>query len=170
MEKLPLSEPEKKSLSEFLSHEQQDAILAAIARAESQTSGEIRLRLDVRAGDDPKVTARQVFDRLGMRQTALRNGVLFYMSVEDRKFVILGDDGIYHKVAPNFWDGVTGLVLEHFRQGRYAEGLVAGIEKAGDLLARYFPREATDVNELPDDISLGLSGAIRKPTRPQAGP
>lgn len=146
---------EPKHLRDFFTHEQQDAILAAIGRAEKLTSGEIRVRLDARAGEDPKKSARQVFDSLGMRKTALRNGVLFYLGVEDRKFVVLGDDGIYHKVPRDFWDGVTGLVLEHFKEGRYADGLVAGIEKAGEKLAHYFPRKADDVNELVNDISLG---------------
>lgn len=145
---------EQKNLQDFFTHEQHDAILTAIQQAEKRTSGEIRVRLDTRAGEDPKVAARLIFDRLGMRKTELRNGVLFYLSVEDRKFVILGDDGIYHKVPPNFWDGVTSLVLGHFREGRFAEGLVAGIAQAGEQLALYFPPLAGKTNELNDDISL----------------
>ncbi len=157
---------EKRNLRDFFTHEQQDAILSAIRKAENRTSGEIRVRLDTRAGENPKATARKVFDSLGMRKTALRNGVLFYLSVEDRKFVILGDDGIYHKVPADFWDGVTGLVLDHFRQGQYADGLVAGIEKAGEKLALYFPRQADDVNELANDISLDVEpSAVSEPDR-----
>lgn len=144
----------QKHLRDFFTHEEHDAILEAIRLAELRTSGEIRVRLDVRAGDDVKAAARRVFDQLGMRKTALRNGVLFYLAVEDRKFVILGDDGIYHKVPPDFWDGVTSLVLDHFREGRFAAGLVAGIQQAGEKLAFYFPRAADDVDELSNEISL----------------
>ncbi len=50
---------------------------------------------------------------------------------------------------------MTGLVLDHFRQGHYADGLVAGIEKAGEQLARYFPRQADDIDELANEISVG---------------
>lgn len=145
---------EQKNLQDFFTHEQQDAILAAIRAAETRTSGEIRVRLDTRAGDDPKAAARRIFDVLGMAKTSQRNGVLFYLSVEDRKFVILGDDGIYHKVPANFWDGVTSTVLDHLRQGRYAEGLMAGIEQAGEQLALYFPAQERVGNELRNDISL----------------
>jgi uncharacterized membrane protein len=144
-----------KQLRDFFSREENDAILAAIRDAEMHTSGEIRVRLDARAGDDVKASARKVFDTLGMRQTALRNGVLFYLSVEDRKFLILADDGIYHKVPLNFWDSITQLVLDHFRRSLYADGLVAGVKLAGEQLANFFPRSSQDVNELPDEISLG---------------
>lgn len=144
----------EKHLRDFFTHEQHDAILAAVRHAETRTSGEIRVRLDRRAGDDVRAAARKAFDALGMRQTHLRNGVLFYLAVEDRKFVVLADDGIYHKVPADFWDSVTRTVLDHFSGGRYAEGLVAGIEKAGEKLAHYFPRHKNDVNELPDEISV----------------
>jgi len=145
---------EEKHLRDFFTHDQQDAILTAVRHAETRTSGEIRVRLDKRAGDDVKGAARKAFDALDMRKTHLRNGVLFYLAVEDRKFVVIGDDGIYHKVPSNFWDGITRDVIAHFQEGRYADGLIAGIEKAGEQLATYFPHQADDKNELPDDISL----------------
>jgi uncharacterized membrane protein len=144
-----------KQVADFFTHEQQDAILGAIRKAELRTSAEVRVRLDSHSGDDVKVSARRVFDALGMSKTALRNGVLFYITLEDRKFLILGDDGIYHKVPPDFWDAVTRLVIDHFRQNQYTEGLLAGIAMAGEKLAFYFPRSAEDVDELPNEISMG---------------
>lgn len=147
----------ERHLRDFFTREQQDAILAAVRHAESRTSGEIRVRLEKRAGDDVRGAARKAFDALGMRRTHLRNGVLFYLAAEDRKFVILGDDGIYHKVPTDFWDGITRGVLARFREGRFADGLVEGIEKAGEQLATYFPRHKNDTNQLPDDISIGES-------------
>jgi uncharacterized membrane protein len=37
--------------------------------------------------------ARQRFVRLGMAQTAERNGVLFYLATEDGRFAVFGDEG-----------------------------------------------------------------------------
>jgi uncharacterized membrane protein len=145
---------EHKHLRDFFSAEQQDAIVDAIRRAEAGTSGQIRVRLEVRAGNDIAGAARRAFQKLDMGRTRLRNGVLFYLAVEDRKFLILGDEGIYHQVPADFWDAITAEVLEAFQEDRCAEGLVLGIERAGEQLARLFPALPDATNELPDDISI----------------
>jgi uncharacterized membrane protein len=42
---------------------------------------------------------------------------------------------------------------EHFRRGEFTEGVVHGVERVGDVLARHFPRVASDRNELPDEVT-----------------
>lgn len=113
------------------------------------------MRLETRAGNDPLAAARRAFESLGMRDTALRNGVLFYLAVEDRAFAILGDDGIDARVPKGFWQRVRDEVIARFREGRFAAGLAAGVARAGEQLAEYFPRANDDVDELPDAISYG---------------
>ena len=141
-------------LRAFFTQADREEILIAIREAEARTSGEIRVRVEATTDKDPMVTARRVFEALGMRETELHNGVLFLIAVEDRRFVILGDDGIDRKVPADFWDGVRDVVLDHFRQQRFAAGLAAGIRLAGEQLATYFPRQDDDINELPDAISF----------------
>ena len=70
-----------------------EAIRAAIASTEDLTSGEIRIHLDPVCPDDPLGRARAVFETLGMHRTAARNGVLIYVSIEDRKLAVIGDVG-----------------------------------------------------------------------------
>lgn len=145
---------EQRHLRDFFTHEQKDAILAAVHHAEMRTSGHIRVRLDKRAGDDVRGAARRAFDALGLRGSHHRNGILFYLAVEDRKFVILGDDAIYHKLPPHFWDAITARIIAQFREGRYAEGLIEGIEWAGEHLAAWFPHRPDDGDVPPDEISV----------------
>jgi uncharacterized membrane protein len=99
--------------------------------------------------------AANVFAMLKMHKTKLRNGVLFYLSVEDRKFAILGDAGINARVPQNFWEITKEAMLEHFKNGQLTEGLVKGITMAGDKLKEHFPYQKDDVNELSDEISFG---------------
>jgi uncharacterized membrane protein len=135
--------------------EQQKQIVEAIKQAEHNTSGEIRVHIEERCNIDVLDRAVDIFAKLKMHKTKLRNGVLFYVSIEDRKFAILGDAGLNAKVPGNFWESVKEAVLEQFKSGNQAEGLVKGILMAGEKLKAHFPYQKDDVNELSDEISFG---------------
>jgi len=139
--------------SEFLGPEAEARLLAAIRRAEARTSGEIRVHVDARCKGDPLQAARRQFVRLGMSATALRNGVLFYVAPRERKFAILGDEEIHRHVGEAFWNSLRDLLSASFAAGKFADGLAEAIDAVGEELARAFPRQEGDVNELPDVIS-----------------
>ena len=135
--------------------EQQKQIVEAIKQAEYNTSGEIRVHIEEKCKKDVLDRAVDVFAMLKMHKTELRNGVLFYLSIEDHKFAILGDGGINAKVPENFWESVKETVLEQFKLDNQTEGLVKGILMAGEKLKAHFPYQKDDVNELSDEISFG---------------
>lgn len=138
---------------EFFSKTEGESIVAAIKAAELNTSGEIRVHLEEKAGKDPYVRAQKVFDKLGMSKTEQRNGVLFYLATEDKKFAVLGDKGINEVVPDDFWDCTRDIMQGHFRNGRFVDGLTEGITNAGEQLKKFFPYQSDDVNELDDEIS-----------------
>jgi uncharacterized membrane protein len=141
--------------STFFSREEKNAIKKAIAEAELNTSGEIRVHIEGRCKSDLLDRAAYIFQKLAMQKTERRNGVLFYLAVNDKKFAILGDAGI-NKVTPdNFWDNIKERMSEFFKEGKFTDGLAEGIKMAGEQLKLHFPYQQDDVNELPDDISFG---------------
>jgi uncharacterized membrane protein len=139
----------------MLSNLEQKKVLDCIAAAEAATSGELRVHLEAKCKTDAVARAIDVFDQLEMQATAARNGVLIYVAFADRKLAIIGDEGINTRVQHNFWDSTRDLMLAHFKEGRLAEGLCAGITEAGSQLARFFPPQENDQNELPNQISFG---------------
>jgi len=140
--------------STFLSKEQQAQILAAVKEAEMETSGEIRVHIESSLKGDVLDRAAWLFKKLGMHNTAERNGVLFYLAVNDRKFAIIGDAGINAKVPGGFWDDISELLKNNFKEGKFTEGLSEGILLTGKHLKIHFPHKPDDVNELPDEISF----------------
>ena len=88
-----------------------------------------------------------------MHNTQERNGVLFYLAVKERKFTILGDEGINNKVPDDFWEGIKNIMTAEFSQERFVSGLTKSITLAGDALAEYFPYRHDDVNELANEVS-----------------
>jgi len=143
------------SAKDFFSDPQKEAIKQAIISAEKNTSGEIRVHIEEKCPGDQVDRAVQLFAKLNMHKTELRNGVLFYLAVKDRKFAILGDGGINDIVGNDFWDRIKEHMLNRFKDGKFTEGLCEGIEKAGEQLKKYFPYKGNDdVNELSDEISF----------------
>ena len=141
--------------AKFFTDEQKKQIVEAIKEAENETSGEIRLHIESKCKGDPLKRAIQVFKKLKMHRTALRNGVIIYLAIDDRKFAIWGDKGINEKVPENFWQDVKDVMAEYFKKNEHTAGLVKGISMIGEKLKAYFPHQKDDVNELSDDISIG---------------
>ncbi len=142
-------------MKNFFTEEQKLAIQKAIADAELNTSGEIRVHIDDVCKEDVLDKAANMFHYLKMDATDLRNGVLFYLAVKDHKFAILGDKGINEKVPADFWDHIKNEMLIHFKQQQFTEGLCKGIEMAGEKLKAHFPLLHNDSNELTNDLSFG---------------
>lgn len=142
---------EKKLINEA----QQKAIQAAIAEAELNTSGEIRVHLDATCAGNPMEKAIQIFEQLKMHETAQRNGVLFYVAMNDKKLAILGDKGINAVVPENFWDAIRDGMISAFKKGEFSEGLIEGIVTAGQQLKSAFPLLQNDENELSNEVTFG---------------
>lgn len=142
-------------VSKFLTKEQQTSIVKAISDAENNSSGEIRIHLESTCKNDVLDRATFIFKKLKMHKTALRNGVLIYLSVQDRKFAILGDVGINIKVPEGFWDQIKDLMISHFAKGEITTGLSEGILMIGEKLKTFFPVADNDLNELSNEISFG---------------
>jgi len=139
----------------FFSTEQQRQIVDAIKAAELNTSGEIRVHVENHCKGDILDRSAVVFNMLKMDKTAARNGVLIYLAVEDKKFSIIGDEGINKMVEHDFWNDIKDEMAKHFREGDFTGGVVNGILRVGEKLKTFFPYQSDDVNELPDDISFG---------------
>ncbi|GAB1403524.1 MAG: TPM domain-containing protein [Lentimicrobiaceae bacterium] len=144
-----------KSAKSFFTKDQQEDILQAILNAELDTSGEIRVHIESQCKGDVLERAAYIFKKLEMDRTKLRNGVLFYLATQNRSFAILGDSGIDAVVPDDFWESTKVLMINHFREDHFAEGLIAGIQQAGLQLKKHFPYSSDDVNELKNEISFG---------------
>jgi uncharacterized membrane protein len=142
-------------VSRFFSKEEKINIVKAIKEAEHQTSGEIRLHLESRCKGNTLERAVKIFEKLKMHDTRLRNGTLIYMAIKDRKFSIFGDQGINEIVPDNFWEDVKEEMRRLFIKDQFADGVIRGIYLIGEKLKEFFPYQEDDVNELPDDISIG---------------
>lgn len=141
------------SIEGFLTDEQEQRIISAIADAENRTSGELRLHIEPKCKGDPLVRAARIFHELGMDETQSQNGVLIYIATDDHKAAVYAGKGIHTQVEDGFWSDVLNIILQHFKEEEYETGIIEGITKVGFKLKELFPYRKDDVNELSDEIS-----------------
>ena len=133
--------------------EEEQVIVQAILKAEKNTSGEIRVHIESHTRLDHYDRAREVFHLLKMDNTKEGNGVLIYVAVNDRTFVIYGDSGINKVVPKDFWNSTRDAIQTQFKKNNFKQGIVDGILMAGKELADHFPWHNGDPNELSNEVS-----------------
>lgn len=139
---------------QFLHELAHERIVAAIREAEGRSRGEVRVHVSNQPVEDVQKAAAAQFERLGMAETALRNGVLIYVAPPAQQFAVIGDLAIHERCGPGFWSAVAQAMEEDFRAGRFTDGLVKGVTRVGEALATHFPRtDQADVNELADQVT-----------------
>ncbi|MBE2896472.1 TPM domain-containing protein [Pasteurellaceae bacterium HPA106] len=138
------------------------AVESAIAMLENRTSAELRVVIeknakfsDVLAHESPVVArAEQVFNELGMQQTAAHNGVLIYVVLNQRQCAVIGDYGIDRFVQADFWQQCCDVISQHASVDALTQGISQAIAMIGDKLAVHFPYQDGDVNELPNEVVI----------------
>lgn len=129
-----------------------DAVAEAIRRAESTTSGEIRVFLSRHPCADPAKAARQEFVRLDMTQTPLRNAVLLYVAPKSNALAVAADESVRFRCGVKFEDDIAAAARPFLQAGKVQEALIAAIACAGEHLARHFPPHSLDRDDLPNSL------------------
>lgn len=98
---------------------------------------------------------RAAFEQFFIRKlhmTEKRTGVLIYVSVDEHYVELLADQGINSKVLPDQWDAIVSAFTSDIRGNKIHEGFVRAVKSCKDVLAKHFPIEKGDVNELGDAL------------------
>lgn len=141
----------------FFSPEENERIVESIREAERQTSGEVRLFVESRCTYvDALDRAKEIFANLKMEETEFRNGVLFYVAIDDKQLAVFADTGIHEATGNEYWKNVVTDILSVFSKNDIVGGITTTILSIGQALKSHFPYEMKmDKNELPDEIIFG---------------
>ncbi len=96
--------------------------------------------------------ALEAFYEKGLYRTHLSTGVLFFLSLLERKVWVLADKGIYEKIRQETLNRFAGQVSAGVREQQAGQALVQAIQGVGNLLAEHFPITPGDKDELPDEV------------------
>jgi uncharacterized membrane protein len=133
-------------------------IAHTIRTCEAGHRGEIRFAVEAALslpalvrGQSAHARALEVFSQLGIWDTEHNNGVLIYLLLADHDVEIVADRGIHRHVGREDWESICRDMEQAFREQRYEQGIVRGIEAVSSHLGRHYPGGGDgDHNELPD--------------------
>ncbi|MFY7964904.1 MAG: TPM domain-containing protein [Chitinophagaceae bacterium] len=141
---------------DYFTPHQKKIIVDAIKQAERQTSGEVRVFIEIKCEYVNAIDrAKELFEKLDMHNTEERNAVIVYVALKHKQLAVFADAGIYQKTGVKFWNDNVQSMLSHFNKEDYVEGIETVVLAIGKALNTYFPFDKSDVNELPDDIVFG---------------
>jgi putative membrane protein len=101
--------------------------------------------------------AMRAFYEKGLYRTKGSTGVLFFISLLERKVWVLADRGIHDKMTQAKLNAFARNISTGIRDGAAADALVRAIGETGELLAEHFPVRDDDINELADTVLTGGS-------------
>jgi uncharacterized membrane protein len=135
-------------------------IEAAIAEGEQRHRGQVRFAVEpslplarVQRRVSPRQRALEVFGDLRIWDTDENCGVLVYLLLADRDVEIVADRGIHAHVGTAAWEAVCAKMEAAFRDGRFSEGVAAGIAEINALLAQHYPRVDAQGGKGDDELS-----------------
>lgn len=135
---------------------QPEKIVEAIKKAESTTSGEIKVHVESKNNKEVMLRAQEVFRQLKMHLLPQENGVLIYIAVKDKEICIIGDKNIHNTVGLDFWNDTVHTMSQHYKNSQFDQGTIDAIIEIGLKLKAFFPFDhQTKSNDLSDDISYG---------------
>lgn len=112
-----------------------------------------RLFIGIRRKEEAvRLRAERAFFEKGLYKTKKNTGVLFFLSLLERKVWVLADKGIYEKMNQESLNRFANEVSRGIREGRACEALSQAVEEIGVLLSRHFPITPGDTDELPDNV------------------
>jgi putative membrane protein len=106
-----------------------------------------------------KERALRAFYEEGLYKTKEQSGVLFFLSLLERKVWVLADKGIHTRIHQSTLNKFAGIVSKGIPEGRACDALIEAIHGVGEVLAQHYPANGCNVDELSDEVICGTPGA-----------
>jgi putative membrane protein len=88
-----------------------------------------------------------------LHHTHKKTAVLIFVSVMERRAVILADEGIAKHLPPQTWEEVLKSLTGFMHSGEWAKGFQDAIRRSGELLKQHLP-ESGNANEISNNLII----------------
>jgi len=140
-------------------HDALERISKTIAEVEKGTSAEIRISIrDARETNEAGLTIKELAEKeflhLGMQKTSGQTGILMFILYDERKFYIMGDEGVHKRSAPETWEDVAATLKSHFKQAQFEEGVHAALKRIKHHVRETLPSTGPGAHELSNEVEI----------------
>lgn len=94
------------------------------------------------------------FYRSEIKKTRDSTGVLIFVSLLERRAVVLADKAINDRVPADTWKDLCGVLTSGIKKKEMGVAFAQAIGKCGDILTPLFPIKPDDKNELKDQLVI----------------
>lgn len=151
----------KQWINKYFTEDELKDIQSALDKVEKNTVGEIVLSVRNKRTLLEKLYSQHElawkdFNRLGVANTKERTGVLIFILFDEKYYDIIADEGIYEKIPDSVWNEMETKLTEEFKNANYFAGILALIQKMGEILSEELPTRAgaDNIDEIPNEINI----------------
>ena len=96
--------------------------------------------------------AHKQFYNLGLNRTKTRQGIMFFVSYDEKYVEIIADKEISKKIDDEYWQVIVKEFIKDVKNNNLSNGYVKAIKSCSEILVKNFPIQTDDENELSNEI------------------
>lgn len=96
--------------------------------------------------------AHEKFSNLGLNRTKTNQGIMFFVSLDEKYVEIISDSTISKKINNEYWQSIINEFIKDVKNKQLSQGYLKAISSCNEILIKEFPIQANDKNELPNEV------------------
>lgn len=96
--------------------------------------------------------AKKEFYNLGIEETKTRQGIMFFVSIDEKYVEIVTDIAIKSKIDNIYWEKIVNQFINDVKNKQFFKGYKKAIQACSQTLIENFPIKENDKNELKDEV------------------
>lgn len=93
------------------------------------------------------------FYTCGVYKTSNHSGVLIFLSLMERKCIVMADETVAKKLPADVWKNLVNKIIEGIKADKTGDALIEAISDCGQLLKVHFPGDGHS-NELSNQLVI----------------
>ncbi|AXX93669.1 hypothetical protein CPU12_08270 [Malaciobacter molluscorum LMG 25693] len=96
--------------------------------------------------------AKREFNFLGINNTKTKQGIMFYVSIDEKYVKIITDEQIQKKIPNEYWQDIINTFIIDIKNNQFSKGYLNAIKSSSNRLITDFPIQKNDINELSNEV------------------